>query len=377
MVLGLALSGPAIGADIEVVHETILERGVYADAKAIARMTDGGYVIAGSIPGIRAGWATKVDAKGNPQWRYVLPPEKPNPDGLPPAFTAVAAMPDGGALLCGYTATGAGPISTANVGVLVRMDTAGKVLGKQILYPKGDERLGGRFEKCTNWDGGFAVVGHAGRSYWVMAVNADIGIRWEKLVPIGLDNTDDYSRPLVLPNQDLVFSATRRGGEILTEVVRVNLQGEVQAQRKLLGHFFLVQPSAPDSVILLMACHYGPRRGTLLRIGTKLEEIEAQAVDLSSGHICRGAYMLSDRSLVLFGHSPMVGRDMASIIKKSPLLRAEKEYLFPPRHSWWIDDAVPTGNPGEFATVRKVQPPSYDEANRNFQGTGLTIIRIK
>src|SRR5882724_4386289 len=105
LLIGLAMNSltPTIAEasdHIQVIREVLLEAGHVVDPHALAQTKNGGYVVVGQLHKIP--WATRTDASGNVQWRYVIdmPDWKP---GAPLAnYESVVALKDDSALLCGW-----------------------------------------------------------------------------------------------------------------------------------------------------------------------------------------------------------------------------------------------------------------------------------
>jgi len=303
-------------------------------------------------------------------------------------LTGAMSSRDGGTLLCGYTYVGERPAPRRVVGLLIKLDKEGHLVNEAKLYPNGDQEFPINYlRKCAPWGDGFAVVGEASRLvvkegrrdleyfYWLLALDTGGAIKWQKLIPNSLGNVNDFSPLLVLPNQDLVFSAWRFGLESPTEIMRIDSSGQVIAQRKLSSALMLVRQIAPNSSIRAITLGKPePTKPLPALLNLELDLVDAgETLGQAVGNMVNQAYLLPDQSLVLFGSDFDRGANTASIVKLSPDLRSREAFRFLPLwRTYWVDDAIPTGKPGEFATVRGV----LSGQGETRQGVLLAFIRI-
>ena len=391
VLLGLALSAltactTQANGHIRVVRSVFLERGQSVELHALARTREGGYVIAGRLAGFP--WATRVNAQGEVQWRYlasiVLPKAgEPAGDSL---FTGAVTLPDDSTLLCGYRSRGVTKIT----GLLTHLSPHGRVLSAQTLYPNNDHRYVLNYlQRCVRWGKGVAVVGSTtrfrkrGTTYtqtnylWLIKLDDEGRIEWEKLIPNVGGNVE------VLKNRNLVLAAVgiRYGNGNLpsqteiTEITEIRPDGSIRMQRTIPGHLVLVHSAAPGTSVSLIS--EGSSRATWRTLGTRLQTV-ARASGSTGRIAIKKAYVLPDHALALFGYTTPPeygGMLLSSIAWVSPNLRHKQVFTFKP-WSIWIADAVPTGKPGEFATVREVSS-LHHPFDRDRMGIVLSFVRIQ
>lgn len=374
----LASSSSVSASDsIKITREVLLESGRGPIVRALIQTKDGGYVVAGSDGHIP--WATRTDAEGNVQWRHVLPMKEWTPGGVNAQYESGVAMADDSTLLCGYKGESEEPHQPI-LGLLARVDKAGKMLSHHLLYPQGDKSFPLNYlRQCVPWGDGFAVVGDTSRwvegsmqrFLWLLALDANGDIKWEKLIP----NTS-AGMPLVTPNQDLVIVGP-------TQITRVDTRGTIKSQRIVKDAYkdrvMLVRSNVTDSVVRVLSLFNYPTR-TLRSLGKNLEDLElvrGPGDDRLGDMVTNRAYLLPDRSLVLFGYQRESSTPTASITWISADLAAKRTFL--PEPLWIsgeITDALPTGKLGEFVTIRSVYPrPRWPDEKR--KGLLMAFVRIK
>lgn len=370
-----ACAAPAAN-HITVTREVFLERGQPVSPGALARTSKGDYVIAGRYE--NRGWAIQVTPAGRVQWTYIGPkPEVRGGRSAVTTFTGVAALPDGSTLLCGHRE---GPRNSVTA-VLTLLGSHGQVLSRQTLYPNGDHRyVLNYFYRCVRWGHGVAVLGSThyvwGHSVprrekgydWVLRLDTDGHVEWEKLLrPLPKVMPRPMAPPLVLTNGDLLASL---GGKL----VLIGPRGAIKAQRVDIGP---VVPSVGQqkSVHALV-------RNTWHVLGGHLQTVRIESLPghmgLSPAPIApKRMYRLPDGAIALFGYTEH-GPSSASIGWLSPDQRQRAVLRFKRKASTWITDAVPTGSPGEFATVRPVWPlmHPYEKYDPNQAGIVLDFVHI-
>lgn len=374
-------------------REVLLERGRVADpqALALASTAQGGYIVAGAIGGIP--WATRTDAYGKVQWHrdvHLAMPE--NAGGTKEAeFEGVAMLPDDSAMLCGWRDSGEDPARANLVGLLTRMDRDGNISDQRQVRPldNPDFRLS-YLHRCIAWQDGVAVVGEtmlfssaAAQQYshkfiWLLFLNGHGRIEWQKLIPTTFDAAT--AQLLVTPKQDLLLAGN-------SQLLRLSRSGEIKEQRDLNG--WLVRPTTADTALHFLVTR-PDHTLELHTLGEQLEDVAPvvagtapvlQSLDSRNGIV----YVLPNHTFALFGHQP--GNVMkAGFASVSADLRQMQTYIFDSYgNSIWVNDALPTGRPGEFITIRPFLPRGKtfsDSDTKNTiiskrYGMVMSFVRIK
>jgi hypothetical protein len=176
-----------------------------------------------------------------------------------------------------------------------------------------------------------------------------------------------------------VLSKSHSGG---TEIVRLDPDGAVQGQTTILDGV-LIRDVIQKSVVHLISSRSD--RTTIRTLNERLEEVGSQtgSSPLIGGKgdallVHTGAtFFLPDGSLLRFGHQREREVPTATIARVSADLNKTETFSY--ESLWisaWVDDAVPTGRPHEFATVRTVRRlPHWPNETR--EGVVLAFIRIK
>ncbi len=368
---------------IRVVRSFFLERGHLIEPRALTRTHDGGYVIAGRLTGP---WATRINDQGQVVWRYLAPlvPLKPGEIRGDTMFTGAVTLPDDSTLLCGYE----NPTEVPNApltGLLTHLSPHGRVLSTQTLYPNNDRHYVLNYlDRCVRWGKGVAVVGSTtlfpkggtkpfGEVYlWLLKLDAHGHIAWEKLIPNVGGNVE------VLKNHDLVLAAVgARWGNppSQTEITELGPDGSVKRQRTILGGLALVHSGAPETSVSLVS--RGSAQATWRTLGAHLQTV-ARAKGSTGGIAVKKAYRLPNGALALFGYTTPPeygGMLLSSIAWISPHFSHQQVFTFKP-WSIWVADAIPTGKPGEFATVREVSA-LHHPFDRHRMGIVLSIVHIQ
>jgi len=367
-------SSAAATEAFEVTREVLLESNRAPQVRALTQTKEGGYVIAGSDQHIP--WATRTDAEGHVQWRHVLPMKEWTPGGTDAHYESAAAMTDDSTLLCGYKGEGE-ELHPPILGLLTHIDKAGKMLSHRVLYPQGDKSFALNYlRQCVPWDDGFAVVGDASRwvsgamqrFLWLLALDANGDVKWEKLIPNITPSI--RAQAMVTPKQDLLLLA-------MNQIVLLDTNGTIKSQKTVgqpADQFVLVRPVVPDSVARVFPAFNDPA-STLQNFGESLEDL-GQVRGPAGGISSNRAYLLPDRSLVLFGDQRENSTPTASMVKLSADLATRQTFLHQPLWiAGQINDALPTGKPSEFVTIRLVHPlPSWNETRL---GLLMAFVRVK
>lgn len=365
----LLLSNATAADHIKITREVFLEGG---EPSALIQTREQGYVIVGK--GFRApsdAWATRVDRDGNVQWRHVVRGAIAGPaEGA--TYTSAAMLQDDSAILCGYQWIEDG--SRPNqAGLVTHIDKAGRVISERVVFPLDDKsyRLNYLLH-CIPFGDGVVMFGTTSRVWgdtaprhskefgWIVALDAQGKVKWEKLTS-GLEPSGRLESYLVLQNGDLIVANNGPRPEPPTEeldttkMTRIDINGGFHEQRTALSNVVFVKPVTPDLHVRFMS-------GKQITASMTTWNARLQGVKRITGSIeaivPKRAYILPDGSVSIFGYDHIEhNAGSASIQWLSADLNKQEKLLFQPTFaSVWVADAVPTGKPAEFATIRQVLP---------------------
>jgi len=391
-------SGCSSASDtFEVTREALLEPGTAVQPSSIVRTPDGGYVITGTVAR-KMGLAIKTDAQGKVVWRYSLASEADSArdDIQAPNFTGAVEMADRSTFLCGdfqkkVKAVGAyGPFQ----GVLVKLDADGRLQIRKNIVPAGDQSYSlNQIYNCTRWNDGVLVLGFTGGSrsepkthpgYWVIYLDATGSIAWEKQIPYSLTNVHGFSRPRLLANGDLLFSAWQSGGKHATEFVQIDSAGVVKNQYTVEGVYWLVRTAEQSDPVRLVSVFKGAGTKSIVTLDSALNVRDTQIGPLAND-LTSLAYEMRDGSVVVFGAHNDSGGD-ANIVKWGPDFQKEiREFRFEKwlqrergsRYDPSVADAVPTGSSNEFAMIRLIIVYGPSGSVGPESGIQLSFVRVK
>ncbi|MGE0113801.1 MAG: hypothetical protein AB7T07_02790 [Steroidobacteraceae bacterium] len=384
-----ALSQSACSASdtFEITREVLLREG--REPRRIIRVEDG-YIIVGS--GRQGGTAIKTDLQGKKTWSFFLPHESEaaGPSEWP-IFTGVVALQNGNTLLCGYQSKAGEGIRRgetlwggAFVGLLIRLDSNGRLLDKREVFPHGDS--GSRLnyiQNCVPLGDGAVVLGTAlgfsdesKNGHWMIGLSAEGEIQWEKIMQPDAGASVPYGLPVMLPGGIMVplHSNTRN----FTQLIRIDANGEITAQQAYQETLYTVLSEQSERTVQLLAQKPTKASTTLMvTLDENLQELSRAQIKANAATI---KYRLVDGSYVLFDlHDNFGGAAVPSIQRVSAdLVQFREAKLKPEAELSSIRDAVPTGMPGEFAVVRQIlhgfdNKTSLEEG----AGIGLQIVKIK
>ena len=186
-----------------------------------------------------------------------------------------------------------------------------------------------------------------------------------------------------MPNGDLVMMQKLRGevSNILDSrrIVRMDSHGAVNAEKIIPLPLSAVTSVPDDSLIRFIWYGDGSGIAHLLTLDSQLKEI-GRVEGTERLLITKRAYSLSDGSLVLFGGQKYEGNTYTASIAwiNRDLNQKQALVIEPTLASTNVVDAVPTGKPGEFATVRSVGPTYYHLLGRDEKrlGVALTFVQV-
>jgi len=201
----------------------------YDEAFALAPTSDGGYVVAGRTAsfGVRGGgddvWVLKLDGQGNVVWQKTY-----GGTNIDQAF-ALARTSDGGYVVAGRTASfGAG---WDDVWVL-KLDGQGNVVWQKTYGGTGDD---GAYALAPTSDGGYVVAGYTrsfGGGAWVLKLDGQGNVVWQKTSSL------DEARAII-PTSDGGYVVAGKtyywAGRYNVWVLKLDGQGNVQWQKNYGG----------------------------------------------------------------------------------------------------------------------------------------------
>lgn len=367
----LALTAPCWSAStgsIAIDREIVLSPGHGGEPHVITKTMDHGFVIAGNMG---TAWATRVSSTGAVVWEYWDRDDKGTTLSTRRGeFTGAVTMPDDSTLLCGVKAETA-ERGANQLGYLVRIDSTGKVVAQDSVYPNADRRYGlSGFANCLSWGDGIALVGSAlgrsGRNGWVIKLDAQAKTKWERVEPElgGLDaiETQDHDLVLIMQAQDSLFQKT---------IVRIDSTGTRIAKRVIQAEETARVRSITPTDNVYIATH--DDTGTkLLTLDKHLRDVRpARTLEtIFFDHGC--AYLYPDESLAVFGYAGNNGSPSAAIARVNAASKQSTLYPFKRSdESHWIGDAALV-SANEFITVR--QSVDADDKHR---GVILDWVSIK
>jgi hypothetical protein len=344
-----------------VIDREVLVPGLRGKPNAIARLTNGSFVIGGAFG---TGWAAGTDANGKLLWKYEEPrdPQVKSPDQS--EFHGVVALANGGALLCGETSN---RDHQAGIGLIVIISADGKVVEHRNVFPNDDQSIySSAFRACFPWGTGFALTGggNAGEKgfVWLMALDKDGSKKMER-------TSSDLPgiRGVATSTSNLILVGSPTGLEGAT-VVRLNEQGKLVVSRKT--NFLDARPvrSVDRSSEIKLIAGDNIKNNVLLTLNDELQDkvSSKRVTPINIGNGC--AYALPDGSIVLFGN--VVGQAYRSAIAwvnrpwKLDAVRAMSVPI-PQDSSFSVRDAVPL-SANQFVAMR-------DQVTSNSETSGAVL----
>jgi hypothetical protein len=272
-------------------------------------------------------------------------------------------------------------------GLLTHLDKAGQLLSERLIEPNdGQHHTLTQLNACALVGDEVVALGWgAGPEKpwplpfgWIVTLDAGGNFKREKFSPVATSDTHPILR--VMPDRDIVFNtgvAPAESGILqATRIVRIDSSGTIKARSAIVPNSFIqATPTFPDSMIRLVPS--SQRTGRIITLNAQLNttgQLDGR-VELI---ISKRAYYLPDRSLVLFGGQEYHGNSFtASIARINPDLSKKSVLIIEPAlASDAIVDAVPTGVPGEFATIRSVSPMSEMGRSDTRLGVVLAFVQI-
>jgi hypothetical protein len=380
LIMSALSSSTATAADhISITREVLIESGTNprggVKPNAIVQTHEGGYVIAGASNGA---WAARVAPSGAVQWRHTGTLYSSGRQ----TYLGAAMLANDSTVLCGYAHV-QDEEGSRGMGLITVVDKSGHVTGEKSIRPEKQEGYAFfGFTACATIGDEVVLIGQlAGegeRRFWLVILDGKGDIKFETIVR-GMFGGDLVR---VMPNNDFVLMEKQKSpGSNLYEsrrIVRMDIHGAIKAE-KIIPQALLPVTSVPeDSSPRFIWTDDG--FGHLLILDSQLSEI--RRVDGTERLlITNRAYSLSDGSLVLLGGQKYEGNTFTASIAwlNRDLNQKQTLVIEPTLASNEIVDAVPTGKPGQFATVRSVGPTYHHLLGRDEKrlGVALTFIQIK
>jgi hypothetical protein len=348
------VSSQATAADhINVTREVIIENSAGITPETIVRTHDGGYVVAGYT--IRA-WAARLDGAGNVLWRFA----RSNAPNSKSYFHGAAMLPDDSMILCGEVKTDNSD-GLHIFGLLTHIDKLGHVVSERLVSPNDGKAHGSTYlRRCMPFEGGVVALGTTSSPVWetpnpgwLVGLDAKGNAKWEKQVPelgglaqpvVTMTDHSFASHTTSMPSEPGAISANR--------ISTIDVNGALKATRIISNWSFPVQSISDDRSIHLLTSD-GRGVSSFETLNDTLTTISQTRLALDLLTPTR-AYVLPDRSLMLFGYQESGSNSYtASMEWINPELAEKESYVFEPHFgAFKVADAVPTGQPGEFAVVR-------------------------
>src|ERR1017187_6301397 len=369
LTMNTLITSKAAAADhIQIVREVLLESERFAQPRAIVQTHEGGYVVAGEGGPPPSAWATRVNAHGEVQWRHLVSKGSQRRDVRDPQYSGAAMLPDDSAVLCGFKAIEDGKYSRT-VGLLSHIGKPAEVISERLVYPNNDTTYELVYlRRCISISDGVLIFGTAtrvlddtttprqGKQFgWIVALDPQGNVKWEKLLEQPAGDVTSFA----MSGPDVAIASYSRppiGSVEAKQINVINSDGVIKAHKVIGGSVMLVQSVIPDPMVRFMPIG-GSTNAYLTTLGPQLQDSDHIAGRAEILAAAQRAYYLPDRSIALFGKQQVeANATSASIAWLSADLALNDHLLLPVFASIQIEDAVPTGKPGEFATVRRVTP---------------------
>jgi hypothetical protein len=336
------------GRYLHIERQVAISTGHSVSPQVIVRTEDGGYVIAGSDNEQRTeAWATRLDARGKPIWEYVDggPQRWSDNRGASNRFNAAAMLEDDTTVLCGAKDLTA---------LLVRVGKGGDVLERRTLVPGG---WGGPNEvawldRCVRWGQGIFLLGQANErgaapAGWLLNLDNQGHLIWESIQP-ALTACNDL---FISEGRWLFLSQSAPQHRL----IKLDSQGKILATKPMPGNVSFIQPLTSTSTIHVFVTDEVTGAKSFWALDQNLRTLARSNAYQLIG--IKRAYELPDRSLLLFGSIDQRGGTAAAAKIFAGDGALEVLPLEPLHESGSLEDAVPSGIPGEYATVRIIVRP--------------------
>ncbi|HTV94788.1 MAG TPA: hypothetical protein VME42_02270 [Steroidobacteraceae bacterium] len=278
------------GDPIHVEREVLVPR-LFGNPSALARLGDGGFVIAGSA---NTGWAVRTDAGGRELWRYEEPYDRNQEKMDQSTFHGAIALANGHILLVGQSLH----TNEYGTGLIVVLDDRGRLIERRVLSPMDQHANFASLDDVTPWGEGFALLG-GGTDYthgylWLVKLDKNGTKEWDRI-----DGALAGISGLASGDGTLLQVGSPKGVGIT--VVRLNQKGERQAsvdadflEAKLVRSY----TSRDEPRLVARDRHL---KSFLVSLGHDLQVKDVSPMsgpDIKEG----AAFGLSDGSVALFGY---------------------------------------------------------------------------
>lgn len=354
MTVAVAACSDGSASDIVVQREVPLI-GVSGQPNAVAQMANGGFVVAGVWGNA---WAVATPGDGKVSWTYNEPPDPNIRLYQPSIFSGVATLPNGDILLCGNKVT-----SKGGFGLVVILDTSGRLVEERLLVPKHDQSFFfSRFDQCVRWNNGVVLIGTASddRHYsplknfgWIVKLNGTGQMEWEQVISAvpGVGSAAPMTGQSLLVMGSSGTDVWRMGPDL----TRIGPDGVMLSRR----HWENIRVSLPIRPVQSTAGTHviiRPPQSEQYTLYTLRQDLQDAAPPrtgtMSIFPTC--GYALPDGSLALFGtvFYGLNGIYVATVARLTASGRTHYRRLQTPGTSAAsVSDATPIG-PNQFVTVR-------------------------
>lgn len=398
-IFALIAAAPAAASDagsrrhVVVSREILLERGMATiKPTAVVKTPDNGYIITGQDMDLP--WALRVDGKGTVIWHHRFGERLKL--GYVSQYSGAVPLQDGSVVLCG-TVDRQPPTTHDDFaqvfGLITRLDRRGAVVSQAQLTggEKGQPYHLNYIDQCVKTTTGILAAGHtiigpglpdAPNFYWLIGLDGRGSVQWRRTIPVqasepGLAASTGGIRALI----------PMIGGDfVLITYEGLALRTSANGSVKNTGRMEILVRSVSSADGMRFPLRSMREVGTA-RITNYDENLDSAGTALrthSDGLVRSAIFELNDHGLGVFGNvtSP-IGTPSAAVSWISPD-GDESETLVlepPPTYSSIkVAAAVPTGAPGEFATVRqKLAEPggNNDEAWEVNTGVILSFVQFQ
>lgn len=351
--------------------------GLVPEPRAMSKSADGGVVVAGRLG--RA-WAMKTDVKGELVWRYLQDQPLSN-GGYTTGFTGALAMKDGSTFLCGNTSLDVKGFTPA---ILTHLDPFGSLIKEQLVIPQSGSATGlSYFESCSRWGDNLIMVGHiklynetrkGDRFYWIVMLNPNGKVIWEKQLPTTFDRIDGTDSILLEPSKSMVLAGYRSG---LTEYFRISETGELISHKEpSKDEFRLVQAVVPDGILQHYRFNQADQLYELVTFNERFDEIRRVRGGDNLNFGGRFVYRMQDNSLVLVGGVRHTRGKLSAGHVDAKLQTVQKVGLYVDSNDYYSNPmhvAAVAGKAGEFVVIKQLYKHRPDEGLRGGEHIGLVM----
>jgi hypothetical protein len=252
-----------LDASGDITWQRCLGGSGWDTAGAIIQTFDGGYAVAGtsgSNDGDVSGnhgsndiWIVKLDANGGIDWQKCL-----GGTGTDRAGVIIQTF-DGGYAVAGISRSNDGDVSGNHGGTdswLVKLDASGNIQGQRCLGGSSFEYV---YSAIQTSDGGYAVASTShsndgdvsetcGGACWVVKLNANMGIVWQKCLGTSVSSEEGYLSIIQTSDDGYAVAGSSRdvlGNHSLTDtwIVKLNASGGIDWEKFFGGSGFDVANS--------------------------------------------------------------------------------------------------------------------------------------